>query len=44
MADVADAYNDAAGRVENVINISVVNIGGLTFTPGLYKTTDSLEV
>nr|ARM65347.1 ice-binding protein isoform 5 [Chlamydomonas sp. ICE-MDV] len=44
MADVADAYNDAAGRVENVVNIPVVNIGGLTFTPGLYKTTGALEV
>nr|ARM65343.1 ice-binding protein isoform 1 [Chlamydomonas sp. ICE-MDV] len=43
-ADITTAYNDASGRVENVVNINVVNIGGLTFTPGLYKTTGALEV
>eukprot|EP00798_Chlamydomonas_sp_ICE-L_P000523 gene523-biopygen254 len=42
--DLADAYNNASSRVENVVNIDVVNIGGLTFTPGLYKSTDSFEV
>eukprot|EP00798_Chlamydomonas_sp_ICE-L_P010133 gene10133-biopygen7305 len=43
-ADITTAFNDASGRVENVVNINVVNIGGLTFTPGLYKTTGSLKV
>eukprot|EP00798_Chlamydomonas_sp_ICE-L_P000541 gene541-biopygen270 len=42
--DLVNAYNNASGRVKNVVNIDVVNIGGLTFTPGLYKSTDSLEV
>ena len=44
MGHVVDAYNDAADRVEGVIVINVVNIGGVTFTPGLYKTTGALEV
>eukprot|EP00798_Chlamydomonas_sp_ICE-L_P026582 gene26582-biopygen11480 len=43
-ADAANAYNDAKGRVENVVGIPVVNIGGLTFTPGLYKSTGALAV
>nr|ARM65351.1 ice-binding protein isoform 9 [Chlamydomonas sp. ICE-MDV] len=44
MGHVVDAYNDAAGRDEGVVVINVVNIGGVTFTPGLYKTTGALEV
>eukprot|EP00798_Chlamydomonas_sp_ICE-L_P023935 gene23935-biopygen18437 len=44
MGHVVDAYNDAAGRDEGVVVINAVNIGGVTFTPGLYKTTGALEV
>jgi hypothetical protein len=42
--DIGYAYDEASLRVEGVEGISVVNIGGLTYTPGLYKTTGSLEV
>nr|ARM65344.1 ice-binding protein isoform 2 [Chlamydomonas sp. ICE-MDV] len=43
-ADITTAYNDAKGRVNNVVNLNVVNIGGLTFIPGLYKSTGAIEV
>eukprot|EP00798_Chlamydomonas_sp_ICE-L_P000621 gene621-biopygen357 len=43
-ADLTTASLDAAGRDENVTMITVLNIGGLTFTPGLYKASVSLEV
>jgi hypothetical protein len=42
--DVNIAYLAAAGLSLNVEGISVVNIGGLTFTPGLYKTNGGLGV
>eukprot|EP00798_Chlamydomonas_sp_ICE-L_P010634 gene10634-biopygen8199 len=42
--DVTTAYNDAASRTDNVVNINQVDVGGLTYTPGLYKTTTALEV
>eukprot|EP00798_Chlamydomonas_sp_ICE-L_P010633 gene10633-biopygen8198 len=42
--DVTTANNDAASRTDNVVNINQVDVGGLTFTPGLYKTTTALEV
>tara|TARA_R110002050_G_scaffold2220_6_gene13391 strand:+ start:5044 stop:5856 length:813 start_codon:yes stop_codon:yes gene_type:complete len=38
------AYNDAAGRTStNIVGLSG-NIGGLTLTPGLYKSSGSLEI
>ena len=38
------AYNDAAGRSStNIVGLSG-NIGGLTLTPGLYKSSGSLEI
>jgi Ice-binding-like len=37
------AYNDAAGRVLCPIGVSG-NLGGQTLTPGLYKSTGSLEI
>nr|ARM65349.1 ice-binding protein isoform 7 [Chlamydomonas sp. ICE-MDV] len=43
-ADLTTAYLDAAGREDEVNKIVVVNIGGQTFTPGLYKTTGALQV
>lgn len=42
--DLTAAYNDAAGRVSTDIVTLSGNIGGLTLTPGLYKTTSSLAI
>lgn len=42
--DLMTAYNDAAGRVSTDIVTLSGNIGGLTLTPGLYKTTSSLAI
>eukprot|EP00798_Chlamydomonas_sp_ICE-L_P025801 gene25801-biopygen20292 len=44
--DLTAAYLDASLRVENVniLSPAVLNIGGCTLYPGLYKTTGSLEV
>ncbi|MGZ4049711.1 MAG: ice-binding family protein [Bacteroidia bacterium] len=42
--DLTTAYNDAAGRTcTDIVTISG-NIGGLTLTPGLYKSTSSLAI
>lgn len=38
------AYNDAAGRVSIDMVPLAGNIGGLTLTPGLYKSTSSIEI
>jgi hypothetical protein len=42
--DLTTAYNDAAGRTSTEIVTLSGNIGGLTLTPGLYKTTSSLAI
>ncbi|MEX0680504.1 MAG: ice-binding family protein [Balneolales bacterium] len=42
--DLTTAYNDAAGRTATDIVIVAGNLGGLTLTPGLYKSTGSLEI
>lgn len=42
--DLTTAYNDAAGRTSKDIVTLSGNIGGLTLTPGLYKSTSSLEI
>lgn len=42
--DLTAAYNEAAGRVSTDIVTLSGNIGGLTLTPGLYKTTSSLAI
>ena len=42
-ADLTTAYNDAAGRTLCPITIAG-NLGGQTLTPGLYKSTSSLEI
>ena len=42
--DLTTAYNDAAGRTSTDIETLSGNIGGLTLTPGLYKSTSSLEI
>ena len=42
--DLTTAYNDAAGRTcTDMVTLSG-NIGGLTLTPGLYKSTSSLDI
>ncbi|MGD0500625.1 MAG: ice-binding family protein [Bryobacteraceae bacterium] len=42
-ADLATAFNDAAGRSVNPIVVAG-NIGGQTLAPGLYKSTSSLAI
>jgi len=42
--DLTAAYNDAAGRTSKDIVTLSGNIGGLTLTPGLYKTTSTLAI
>lgn len=42
--DLTTAYNDAAGRTSKDLVSLDGNIGGLTLTPGLYKSTSSLEI
>jgi hypothetical protein len=42
--DLTAAYNDAAGRTSADIVTLSGNIGGLTLTPGLYKSTSSLAI
>ena len=42
--DLTDAYNNAAGRTSTDIVTLSGNIGGLTLTPGLYKSTSSLSI
>ncbi len=42
--DLTTAYNDAAGRTSTDFVYLAGNIGGLTLTPGLYKSNGSLEI
>ncbi|MEO5643469.1 MAG: ice-binding family protein [Bacteroidia bacterium] len=42
--DITAAYNNAAARTATDIVILSGNIGGLTLTPGLYKSTSSLAL
>jgi hypothetical protein len=41
--DLLAAYNDAIGRSVTLVTVSG-NLGGLTFTPGLYWSSSSLEI
>jgi hypothetical protein len=43
VADLTTAYNDAAGRTLCAVTVAG-NIGGQTLSPGLYKSTSSLEI
>lgn len=43
VADLTTAYNDAAGRTLCPVTVAG-NLGGQTLTPGLYKSTSSLEI
>ena len=42
--DLTIAYNNVAGRTSTEIVTLSGNIGGLTLTPGLYKSTSSLAI
>lgn len=42
--DLTTAFNDAAGRTSTNIVLLSGNIGGLTLTPGLYKSNGALEI
>lgn len=42
--DLTTAYNDAAGRVSTDRVLLDGNLGGLTLTPGIYKSSGSLEL
>ena len=42
--DLTMAYNDAAGRTSTDMVLLAGNLGGLTLTPGLYKSSGSLEI
>lgn len=42
--DLTTAYNDAAGRSATDMVLLAGNIGGLTLTPGLYKSSGSIEI
>jgi hypothetical protein len=42
--DLTTAFNDAVARTSTEIVTLSGNIGGLTLTPGLYKTTSSLAI
>jgi hypothetical protein len=42
-SDLTTAYKDAAGRTVDALIVEG-NLGGLTLTPGLYKSTSSLEI
>jgi hypothetical protein len=42
--DLTAAYNDAVGRTSTDIVTLSGNIGGLTLSPGLYKSTSSLAI
>ncbi len=42
--DLTTAYNDAAGRTATDIVLLAGNIGGLTLTPGLYKSSGALQI
>jgi len=41
--DLTAAFNDAAGRSVGAVTVSG-NLGGMTLTPGLYKSTSSLAI
>ena len=42
--NLTTAYNDAAGRTSTDIVLLAGNLGGLTLTPGLYKSSGLLEL
>src|SRR5437588_9743275 len=42
-SDLTSAYNDAVKRTAGALTVGG-NLGGLTLTPGLYKSTASLDI
>ncbi len=43
-SDLTSAYNDAAGRSLNPVNVANADLGGQTLAPGLYKSTGTLGI
>jgi len=43
-SDLTTAFNDAAGRAPNTTYPGATELGGLTLTPGVYKTPTSLAI
>ncbi len=42
--DLDSAYNDAAGRTGDAVDVSNANLGGRTLGPGLYKSAGTLSL
>src|SRR3954462_10530420 len=42
--DLTTAYNDAAGRSLEAVDVANADLGGRTLAPGLYKSTGTLKV
>lgn len=42
--DLTTAYNDAAGRSLEAVDVANADLGGRTLAPGLYKSTGTLNV
>lgn len=42
--DLTTAYNDAAGRSLEAVDVANADLGGQTLAPGLYKSTGTLNV
>lgn len=42
--DLTTAYNDAAGRSLGAVDVANADLGGLTLTPGLYKSSGTLNI
>ncbi len=42
--DLTTAYNDAAGRSLGAVAVNNADLGGLTLTPGLYKSSGTLAI
>lgn len=42
--DLTTAYNDAAGRTLEFVDVANANLGGRTLAPGLYKSSGTLEI
>ncbi|HUS35057.1 MAG TPA: ice-binding family protein, partial [Verrucomicrobiae bacterium] len=42
--DLTTAYNDAAGRTLEAVDVANADLGGRTLAPGLYKSTGTLNI
>ncbi|PKL51122.1 MAG: hypothetical protein CVV42_00755 [Candidatus Riflebacteria bacterium HGW-Riflebacteria-2] len=44
IADLRIAYDTAKAKVTNVVDVTIKDLGGKTFYPGLYKTIDTFDI